>query len=403
MTESDNGWIKHGKKDEGLYGLKKYRRGSPRFACFSNFQYVLDGKLARGSQPNYLDKDKIHTVSELDVRFLRQNKISCLISANNCEMDTRGKQLLANAHIGFFHFKIEDFHAPNPKQLKTVARLIEEFRHRGTTIVYCGYGEGRTGTFVAAWALLMYMPSRGISSAGGGRCSDDFLQDSFGVEKLVQKNAVRMAVGLPPLAAPAAAAPPLAAPAAAAPPVAAPAAAAPPVAGPAAAAPPVAGPAATGPDPVLSGIGLSDASPSGVLFPDPVLGPSSSCFTSASSITPPLGLTAAGAPPPGLAAAGAPPPGLAAAGALPPGLAAAGALPPGSAAAASDAGSFVGTGPTAIPAPPPAFAKFSSDSSLSLPPPPPLPPLPAPLPNVPSCGRGSSDMGFPDDDNFGMA
>lgn len=349
VTKKDDSWISHGKKDEGLYGLKKYRGGSPRFACFSNFQYVLDGKLARGSQPNYLGGDKVHTVTEYDVQLLRQNKISCLISANKCKMQEGGKKLLADANIGFFHFQMEDFTAPNPEQLKTVAKLIEEFRRRGTTIIYCGYGEGRTGTFVAAWALLMYMPSRGLSSAGGGRCSDNFLQQSFGVETAGQKNAVRLAVGLRPVAA----------------------------ATPAAAIPAAAGAA---PGLMSAGIGLPDASPPppppaaspGVLFPDPIT------------------------PPPGSAAA------ASSAGSFFGVGPASGAGSFFGAGPASGAGSFAGAGPAASPAPPPAFAKFSSDSSLSLPPPSPLPPLPAPLPKVPSSGRGSSDMGFPDDDNFGL-
>ncbi|TQV66304.1 hypothetical protein FKG94_27310 [Exilibacterium tricleocarpae] len=180
-----------------LYGLKKYIRSAGKLACCGNFQYVLDGKLARGSQPNYMSGDKEHSVTEIDVQQFKQQRIGCIISANHCRMDDNGKRRLGKAGIGFFHFKVVDFAAPAPAQLQKAANVIELFSRRGATLVYCGFGQGRTGSFIAAWAMLRYMKS--LAGDIDEMCRESFLKSNFGVENLKQTNAVREAAGLPAL------------------------------------------------------------------------------------------------------------------------------------------------------------------------------------------------------------
>lgn len=162
----------------GLYGLQKYtdlgqqspkmKRERKKFA-FSNFQWVVNddklGRLARSSQPNYLGMDQIHTVRPIDVTFLKHNRIRCVISAN---------------------------------QLERATKAIEHYSSQGgATLVYCGAGQGRTGTFTAGWAMLAFMRKQKVTDIDG-MCNLDFLGDNFGVEKSEQVNAIRSAVGLNP-------------------------------------------------------------------------------------------------------------------------------------------------------------------------------------------------------------
>lgn len=181
-----------------VHGLNRYKYTDKNAFSFGNFQWVLEGTLARSAQPGYvapLDAD--HKLEPIDVRLLQDNKIVCVISANNCAMSDKGKELLKAAGIDFYNFKVEDGHAPKVQQLKEAADLIEEHCNRkqnyGATLVYCGYGQGRTGTFVAAWALMKHIAGRpGVNV--DELCTRTFLRDAFGVEQSGQDLAIKAAV-----------------------------------------------------------------------------------------------------------------------------------------------------------------------------------------------------------------
>ncbi len=181
-----------------VYGLNRYKKNDRKAFAFGNFQWVLAGTLARSAQPNYVGpRDADHKLEPIDVRLLQDNKIVCVISANNCAMSDKGKELLKAAGIDFYNFKVKDRHAPTVEQLKEVANLIEAYRNRkqnyGATLVYCGYGQGRTGTFVAAWALMKHIagqPGANVDEL----CTRTFLGGAFGVEESGQDLAIKAAV-----------------------------------------------------------------------------------------------------------------------------------------------------------------------------------------------------------------
>ena len=138
------------------------------------FQWVLEGKLARCAQPGYGTGDQPHSVNRHDAYFLSSKNITRVISVNACAMTQAGQTALNNAGIAFHHFPVPDYQAPTAWELWEVARLIET--GRGATVVYCGYGQGRTGTFVAGWAKLKIKP------AIKGMDKRQFLKENFGVE-----------------------------------------------------------------------------------------------------------------------------------------------------------------------------------------------------------------------------
>ncbi len=157
------------------------------------FQWVLEGKLARCAQPGgFGGSDRVHTVNRHDAYFLTSKNVSRVISVNSRAMDQAGQTALTNAGIAFHHFPIPDYKAPTAWELWEVARLIET--GRGATVIYCGFGAGRTGTFVAGWAKLKIKPAiMGLDKA-------TFLKDNFGVEAACQTQVLNTLVpnGPPP-------------------------------------------------------------------------------------------------------------------------------------------------------------------------------------------------------------
>ena len=178
-----------------ILGLNPFSSSAKKEVSFGCFQWVLPGTLARSTQPGYTGTDNDHTVKPFDVTFLRLKKIVCIISANSRDMLQGGRDLLKDAGIDFYQFKLVDFTAPTPAQLRTVADLIEHNRTRpqnpGATLIYCGAGQGRTGTYVAGWAMLKYLDNvldRKLMLSLG------FLWRQFGVERPEQALAVKAVV-----------------------------------------------------------------------------------------------------------------------------------------------------------------------------------------------------------------
>ena len=62
--------------------LKQYKKHFVTERGFRNFQWVLDGVLARSSQPNYRETDGEHEFGFLQADYLKQKKITCVISSN---------------------------------------------------------------------------------------------------------------------------------------------------------------------------------------------------------------------------------------------------------------------------------------------------------------------------------
>lgn len=178
-----------------VYGLNEYQRHFVTESGFRNFQWVLNGVLARSAQPNYTGSDKEHEISYPQADFLKKKGITCLISSNQYALPKHSKTLLNTHGIAYYHFEVEDYKSATPEQLRRVAEIVEFNRKKGAALIHCGFGEGRTGTMVAGWAMVAHMPNQ----AGANLdvlCSRANLKDNFGVETEDQARSIRRAARL---------------------------------------------------------------------------------------------------------------------------------------------------------------------------------------------------------------
>lgn len=103
-------------------------------------------KLYRSSAPYYVDQDSDQRLTDASISFLRSKSITHVISLNSQADNADIKKKLQDAGIAYTPRPVEDFHAPTREDLRVGA---QEFRkHRTGTLVWCGYGHGRTGTMI---------------------------------------------------------------------------------------------------------------------------------------------------------------------------------------------------------------------------------------------------------------
>ena len=182
--------------DPILSRLNPFDPAAKKMHAFDRFQWDLEGTLARSKQPYYISNDEDHTVKPVDVTFLQMRNIVCIISANSCAMDDEGRRRLTGAGIDFIHLSVEDFGVPKPAELQQVADTVEAYRKRakrpGATLIYCGASRGRTGTYVAGWAMKEYIKNRPKADQ---HYTLDFLNKQFGVENEAQAKAISRIVG----------------------------------------------------------------------------------------------------------------------------------------------------------------------------------------------------------------
>ncbi|TWU78370.1 proteasome core particle subunit beta 3 [Metarhizium rileyi] len=109
-------------------------------------------KLYRSSAPYYDLEDSDQRITDETIRCLRQLGITHVISLN-AEADNQGiRQALQDQGIAYTALATPDFHPPSVNQLQ---EGWDAFRgHRQSTLVWCGFGHGRTGTMITA--LQMY-------------------------------------------------------------------------------------------------------------------------------------------------------------------------------------------------------------------------------------------------------
>ena len=107
--------------------------------------------LARSSAPNYIDKDADQNVTPAVAEYLKKVQIDAVISLNHFRLDGDQIKLLRDNGVGHYHhIRVADYDAP-PKE-----KVLEafEFMKNKRWLVWCGYGQGRTGTMVTAWEIL---------------------------------------------------------------------------------------------------------------------------------------------------------------------------------------------------------------------------------------------------------
>lgn len=120
-------------------------------AGFHNFEQVNGhipntDKLYRSSAPYYNGQDSDQRLTDASIKFLQDKKIEHVISLNSQANNATIKDKLTAAKIAYTALPVVDFHAPTLANLQTGNQEYQ--KHRSGTLVWCGFGWGRTGTMV---------------------------------------------------------------------------------------------------------------------------------------------------------------------------------------------------------------------------------------------------------------
>ncbi|KAG0639002.1 hypothetical protein HOY80DRAFT_1076030 [Tuber brumale] len=127
------------------FGLHKIKD-----SVFRRFEWVVPGRLARSSAPYYDGEDSDESINETSIESLRNHEIKNIISLNSIEVSPREKGRLRAAKISYSHIKAAEGTAFTQEQFE---QIWNAYNKAGTTIVYCGYGDGRTGMAISAIQL----------------------------------------------------------------------------------------------------------------------------------------------------------------------------------------------------------------------------------------------------------
>jgi hypothetical protein len=120
---------------------------------FNRFAWVTDhmpsgDRLARSSAPSYAGKDSGQKLTDDSIQFLKEQNLTHVISLNSEANDEAIKKKLKDNDIAYTPLPVKDFTAPTLDQLSTGNTAYRN--HRAGTLVWCGYGHGRTGTMITA-------------------------------------------------------------------------------------------------------------------------------------------------------------------------------------------------------------------------------------------------------------
>ncbi|EFY84130.1 putative sialidase [Metarhizium acridum CQMa 102] len=104
--------------------------------------------LYRSSAPYYVNEDEDLKISQDTIRCLQKYGITHVISLNSQANSPAIRHALEQHGIVYTALPIPDYHAPSMDQ---VEQAWHAFRaHRASTLVWCGFGHGRTGTIITA-------------------------------------------------------------------------------------------------------------------------------------------------------------------------------------------------------------------------------------------------------------
>jgi len=118
---------------------------------FRRFEWVTPGRLARSSAPYYNGEDADEAINETSIEFLNNYGIKNIISLNSVELSPRQRGWLRAAKISYSHIKAVECTAVTQEQFDEIWNAYDE---AGVTVVYCGYGDGRTGMAISAIQLF---------------------------------------------------------------------------------------------------------------------------------------------------------------------------------------------------------------------------------------------------------
>ncbi|KAG0126842.1 hypothetical protein HOY82DRAFT_569406 [Tuber indicum] len=138
-------------------------------SVFRRFEWIVPGRLARSSAPYYDDQDSDQSINETSTEFLLSHGIKNIISLNSIEISPRERDRLCTAGISYSHIKAPECTAPTQVQFY---QIWNAYNKGGATIVYCGYGDGRTGMAISAIQLFQHRTLTGNDyRANGVQCS----------------------------------------------------------------------------------------------------------------------------------------------------------------------------------------------------------------------------------------
>jgi len=122
-----------------------------KHSVFRRFEWVIPGRLARSSAPYYDGEDADENINETSIEFLQNYGIKNIISLNSVELSSRQRGRLRAAKVSYSHVKAVGCAAVTQEQFDQIWNAYDE---EGVTIVYCGYGDGRTGMAISAIQLF---------------------------------------------------------------------------------------------------------------------------------------------------------------------------------------------------------------------------------------------------------
>ena len=128
------------------FGLHKIKN-----SVFRRFEWVVPGRLARSSAPYYNGEDADESINETSIEFLNNYRIKNIISLNSVELSPHQKGRLRKAKISYSHIMAVKCTAVTQEQFDQIWNAYDK---AGVTIVYCGYGNGRTGMAISAIQLF---------------------------------------------------------------------------------------------------------------------------------------------------------------------------------------------------------------------------------------------------------
>jgi len=120
-------------------------------SVFRRFQWVFPGRLVRSSAPYYNGEDADENINETSIEFLNNYRIKNIISLNSVELSPRPRGWLRAAGISYSHIKAVECAAVTQDQFD---QILNAYDKAGATIVYCGYGDGRTGMAISTIQLF---------------------------------------------------------------------------------------------------------------------------------------------------------------------------------------------------------------------------------------------------------
>ncbi|PHH74557.1 hypothetical protein CDD82_4889 [Ophiocordyceps australis] len=122
--------------------------GFARFSWITSEHLGPGDKIARSSAPHYNCKDFDQELTDESIEFLTKHNIHHVISLNAHAKSSVITGILKENNIGYTPIPIPDYSTPS---LRDLQRGYEAFREsKGPTLIWCGYGSGRTGAMVSA-------------------------------------------------------------------------------------------------------------------------------------------------------------------------------------------------------------------------------------------------------------